>query len=859
MDRILYFVDRSGVSQGYKPIFNALLLKAGIQQCDIITTDIYSIVQSPLHRVGNRKTWTLDPEKAAEVEYAFQAKINALNPTLIVVSCNAILGILATDLKFATVDATRGGVYEYKGTPVVVVYPITATNFKITDKTNVGKEEGINDYKIKTGSWILANDWKKVGRFFRGKLRIGPAFDYCVVRTREDIPHAVKFLTSCVFVASDIETKIVSQTCVGYCGVDSKGRMKSYVFPLYDAFVDSGCYWDLPGHMEVVQAIQTINASPNYKGFQNGSYDCSYFVRDRMPPKNYLFDSMHLWHAIYPELLKRLDFISSILLDNYTYWKEDRKGLEEEDESKRDKNMERYWKYNAKDCYYTAVNILFLIQIVFADKRFLFNYGQEFMQQLAGWKMSMKGIKADKDLLFDMKMELAEITADAQIYLRIITDDPQFNARSVPQKVDIIYGLLGAAKRDDKGRPIGPKSKKSPSTGDNAFKLIKTEHPIFNEYIEAIQSVIRPLYSISNICNMKMRTGRFRYKLAVTTETTRYAGKASDFWDGTNPQNIQKFMRKWLIADEGHLLFDFDFRQSDAVFVAFESNDRNYINTVTSGRDSHCVHAAHFFKCTYEEVYAGAQRDDPKYTDSKTGIRQLTKRIVHGANFQMRGYTLYVVMSKESVIATAKYMGYKDAHRWKEKQLVQFCQMILNGYRKLYPRLSNKEWYGEIKQLLIDSGGFITNAFGITRKFMGDPENNATQREATAQYGQSNTAGNMNRVLNEVEFGIIPPRFRDGPNPHAKEKPLLLDYHGGSLAMLLQVHDSFVGQANLNVSSWREDLNSLLTVMERPIIINGHEMYVPADAMIGPSWGKSMIPWDRKDPFAIDRIIVHSP
>src|SRR3546814_8145012 len=67
---------------------------------------------------------------------------------------------------------------------------------------------------------------------------------------------------------------------------------------------------------------------------------------------------------------------------------------------------------------------------------------------------------------------------------------------------------------------------------------------------------------------IRFYTDRFRtaYGAAGTT-STRLSSKSSDFWDGTNAQNIRGTFRDFLVADPECILLDVDFSQSDDVFV----------------------------------------------------------------------------------------------------------------------------------------------------------------------------------------------------------------------------------------------------------------------------------------------------
>lgn len=865
MSRILYCTDAAGISQGYKPVFNSILTRVGIRTNDVLVTSIYPSLKGILKKkAANSQTWVLNQERRGDVERWLESKIKIVQPDVIVTSCPAIVGVITEEGRGAdTVELARGGVYWFQGIPVIVTYPPAAVNRRTEDKTGKRggevEEDGVTPYKVKSGSFIILYDWARVSRFAQGKQLRVPEFDYSVCRDRTDLDAAVRMLDSAVAIAEDIETlgspAIIS--CVGFCGLFPDGRIKSWVIPFADRFSETGAFWeDDEDFAHAIESVRKINANGAIKIMQNGSYDCSYFIRDLMPPNRYLFDTLHAWHSIYPELPKKLNFIASMLLDNFQYWKDDIKGLDNKDGTRKDHSMERYWRYNAQDCYYTLLCAFQLIPLLQNNPQYKHNYENEFLQMLSGLWMSMRGVKADKQRLLDHELRLSDEREVALMRIRKLVDDPQFNPDSPQQKQSLLYDVLGAAKRDEGGKLIGPKSRKNPSAGARAMKLIKSEHPIFKVFCEAIEAAGAPRKQISDICRMPLLTGRFRTAFsAAGTETWRFSSKKSNFWDGSNAQNITKEMRDWLVADEGCFLFDVDYSQSDAVFVAYESNDPKMIETMTCGKDSHSVHASHFFKIPYEDIIKGKKENDPLITDPHTGIRPITKRVAHGANYQMAASTLYATMGKEAVVAAARALGHADAGAWDEARLIHLCGLLLGEYRKLYPRLSRNGWYKEIYEQLKNSGR-ITNAFGMTRRFMGDPDDPTTQREATAFYGQSDTAGNMNRVLKEIQFGILPERFRDGPNPWFRDKPLVIDSPEYGVEILLQVHDSFVGQVNTRAPRWKEGLNNLLTVMQRPCIINGHVVRVPTEAEIGKRWSSGMIPWRSGDPFDLDRIGV---
>lgn len=841
--RILYLTDKRGISSGYRGLFHTTIMKAGFKVSLIINTHIYNAVPNPLKRKG-QKQWRLNPEYYDEVKQAIDKLVVAIQPRIIVCSDTAALGVFADE---SSIELTRGSVYEYAGIPVLITYPINSVHTKVDRKKRGQDTEaaaGILDYTVKAGSWIILNDWKKAHRIYTGTQRYQPPFHYTVCRTLALAKRGWEFLQASSVIAVDYETRHKSITSIQYTGLKDSGEIHTWVFPFWDAFRKDGCYWNEEAHHDVWEYCRQINDNDAIKIAQNGTYDASWSVRWRIPFRNYLMDTTHLWHSLYPELPKKLGFLASICCDNYQHYKDDLKGIDNKDETKRDKDMERYWRYGALDPYYTMLSSRYILFMVMQQPWAQHNYVEEFGLALAYWHQSMRGLATDQMRrvwhLDQMLVKQEKAVAD----FKVMVDDPEFNVNSPAQVKQLIYETLGARPRKVGG--------KSGSTGEPTLKLIRTEHPIFKIFIDGLWAAKKPGKSISDFIEIRQYTSRVRTKMSPAgTETWRCNSKSSDFWDGRNLQNLPEKFRDWFIADPGYVYVNIDYSQSDAIFVAFESEDPKYIDTmgrvVSEGYDSHSFHAAHFFKSNYQEVIDGYKRKDPKYYHPTRGIRPLTKRVVHGANFQMAARTLYHTMGKEAVIGAAIALGFADAGRWKEEQYVKLCGVLIQGFHQLYPGL--KIWYDEIATALTKSP-MLANAFGMTRTFFGAGNDPATQREATAFYGQSGTAGNINRSVLELRFGIQPRRFRDADNPWYGDSPFCLEKQGGQL--LLQVHDSLLMQ--LPRDNYIALIDNTCRVMERPFIIKGREVVVPTDVKIGLRWGENMLEYDRQNPTTLDEI-----
>lgn len=868
LGRVLLITDKFGVSQGYEPAFTKMVHKAGIPRAKIIKDSPYSQISELLKKFRNEKTLRFNPDKKEQITKWVERRVKAVRPSVIVCSDPATLGLFTDwDIVGSTIAKCRGGVYYYEGIPVIITLPITAIHRNIDERiTRTLQQEGDEDddvagsevyqpYKVQSGAWILSQDWGKVARYLHGKQRQLPPFVYSICRTRADLQAAERWLTQCVCISTDVETGCFPSqiTCCGYTGLRPDGRVRSFVIPFYDPTKWNGCFWeDEDDHVEAFLTMRRINESPILKILQNGNYDASYFVRDNAGLENFLLDTMLMWYSMFMELPKTLDFISSILIDSYQYWKDDIKGADNKDEVNAF-GINKYWRYNALDTYYTLFNALYLLRAFQDSPAIQWNYRDVFMRSTSALRMSLRGIKADFNKLREHREALMEEAKVAVARFRYLIADPEFNINSPDQKQQFLYEVLGATPRNAKGRVC--KANEKPSSGAIAVKQIKNDHPLFKYILKALEDAMVPDKQMGNITGrvdeegkvkggIKFFTNRLRTSYnAAGTETTRFSSKGSAFWDGTNVQNIRDKYRDFAVADPGHILIDVDYSQSDDFFMGFESGDKNKIDVLESGRDGHAVHGELFFKRDYEWIVAGKKVNDLEVVHPIYGIRQLSKKIVHAANFNMTPPTLYLVlMGKDATIAAMKYLGHQDAHTWNQAQLITGGGYLLDAYRRRYPRLTDRGYFRELKEkLMLDAQ--LTNAFGITRRFMGDPKDSATIREAAAFMGQSGTAGNMNRVMYEIDHGFIPSSFRDGENPHRGDSPRRMDLQSHGFRFLLQTHDSFTAMLSLDHPRLHEAVNNLLYVMDRPVLIHGREVRVRTEASLGLRWGKNMIPY----------------
>ena len=297
-------------------------------------------------------------------------------------------------------------------------------------------------------------------------------------------------------------------------------------------------------------------------------------------------------------------------------------------------------------------------------------------------------------------------------------------------------------------------------------------------------------------------------------------------------------MRAMLEADEGYVLFDIDYSQSDAYFTAFESGDEKFMATMLDEKDTHCLHCEFFFKIDYDKLYSAHKKKEDWVSHNVTGVRSITKRVVYGANYLMAGATLLLTMTRAPLIAAAKYLGIPNSEKLNDKQLTKLGDAFLKKYFIMYPRL--KEWlFDEAIPKAIARGNVATCAFKRTRIFFGNLQDNKTQREFAAFFGQGGTAGNINQSLDNIYYGIKQKEIANYTEEDEEARHLKNLEHAG-VQLLLQVHDSIVGQVPQDRLYL---IPNIQAAMANTVRIGEHSFKVPTKADVGLGWGKRMMPY----------------
>ena len=789
--------------------------------------------------------WVADAEK----EPQFRNELRALQPDFIICNDKAALNYITG--KYTSLAKCRGSIYNYNGVPALVLDELRQTKIK-----NIS-------------SWVLLQDLGKLKRWLSGKLREEPKFTYTVCHSVGEVKHMVENIAPyATMISVDIETtgtviSSIQYTILWQTDHNTPYAMHTWNVPFINPLKSDGCHWETENEELIVwNQIRKINATKAIKVLQNGSYDAAYLLKYRVPLRNYLADSLHAWHSIWCEAPKRIDFIASIALDKYCYWKDEGKVEDDKEDKKggkipKDKEgLDSYWLYGALDTHNTLLCFRFILAVMIEKKLdwAIENYRQEMRQQFgpALW-MTMQGVKINPKLQQKFALEFQDISDKARADLQLITGDPNFNPNSWRDIQVMVYDVLMA-------KPYG-RGKQRRSTDEKVLTMVADQSNIFIQlFIEKLWECKKNANNVSKYGSGISLNGRFMSKsCAGVTETGRYASKAHDFWVGTNAQNVPYVMRPMLEADDGYILFDIDYSQSDAYFTAHESGDEAFIANMMGPNDVHCLHAEFFFKMPYEKLYNGHKAKEDWVSHNVTGVRSITKRVVYGANYLMAGATLLLTMSRKPVQAAAAFLKIKGAYKLPDRALIKLCDAFLAKYFKMYPRL--KEWlYDEAIPKAVAAGNKASCAFGRTRIFFGNLADSKTQREFAAFFGQGGTAGNINKALDNIYYGMHEESIADiAAEPSLRGYYRILESRGATnvlqnlrqhgVRLMFQVHDSIIGQVPKE-KIWL--VRGVQLAMANRVEINGRVFRVPTEAQVGLGWGKRMI--DFHDDITIEEI-----
>lgn len=565
-----------------------------------------------------------------------------------------------------------------------------------------------------------------------------PAFSWSIINDYDIVNYenAKSYLSSCLLIGVDIETRTDPLTirCAGYTGVsiiDGVFVTKSYVLPF--------------SSMEQVARIAELNLLSPAKVFQNGKYDVAYFARFNCPVHNYLWDTANAMHCLYSEMPKDLGSLQAYFVRDAFYWKD----LAESGD------LKDLYLYNAKDTWATAV--AFLAWIKEAPDWALKNYVIEFPVVPACHMSEMTGVSRDMDRLAEVNKKVDSQLNVEKLELDAMLGVNHFNSNS-PKQMRVLLDILGC--------------KDIPNADEKALAKASYRHPLNARILGKVTSIKKKRKLISTYITAGKElpgTSTILYSLNPhATDTGRLASKEHHFWCGLQVQNIPggSLVKSTLKSYDGFYIGECDLEQAESRDTAYITGDNALIAAVSGTRDFHSVNCSAFFGVPYDKIY-----DDELKKVIDKALRDLAKRVNHGANYNMGKYVLVDTMGEEKIYMAAYLLGLS-----KHWDALQIAEYLLNKFGEAYPvvRYDYQKWI----ILTVLKTHLLIGATGWTRHCFSDP---SKSKLALNAYVAHNPQSLNAMVLNKAYIRV----FHD---------MAINSKHSKNFILCAQIHDSILFQ-----------------------------------------------------------------
>jgi DNA polymerase I-like protein with 3'-5' exonuclease and polymerase domains/uracil-DNA glycosylase len=535
----------------------------------------------------------------------------------------------------------------------------------------------------------------------------------------------------------DLETRAGHIACAGI----SWSREDALCIPFMCVENKEG-YWQPDEEAALILSLYRLLTHPRVRvRGQNLLYDCQYTYRHWHWVPRVAQDTMLSHHSCFSGLQKSLAFQASLYCDHYVYWKDDGKTWA--------KNVgeDQLWSYNCVDCVRTRE----VGEVSAANIKSMGLEAVDAFQQRLFWPVlwaMQRGVRVNQKTRERFADVLMEEMTDREAKFQVALGHP-LNPASPLQMTKLFYEDLGQQKNYGKApRPGVPGGL---SCDKEALLKIQTREPLLRPLIRWIEEyrslgVLLKTFVLASLdTDERMRCS---YNICGT-ETYRFSSSENAFGTGGNLQNVPKGgedddsdlvlpnVREIYIPDSGFTMFDTDLSKADLRIVTWESDEREMKAMLAEGRDPY-VEAAREF---YRDPTITKNREDgsehPRYRTFKS--------FAHGSHYLGTPFGL------------ARRLGLT----------VHEVDRTQKWYFGRFPGIP--KWQTRFKAEL-RSKRYVQNIFGYRRYYF-DRIDEATEREAIAWLPQSTVAIYINNIWVR-----------------------LWDSHKDFVQVLMQVHDSLVGQ-----------------------------------------------------------------
>ena len=540
-------------------------------------------------------------------------------------------------------------------------------------------------------------------------------------------------------VAADIETRAGHIACIAFAW----SKVDAVCIPLMCQHNPAG-YWSLEEESELVLLMTQIMSKVTILG-HNWNYDAQYIYRHWHFLCPDVVDTMIQQHSCFSNLPKNLAFCSSMYLEDHLYWKDDRTNWTE---GPKGEGEDKYWIYNCTDTVRTYCIHEVLSQVT---KSLGLESVNAFQQSLAPRVLGAmnRGVRVDSAARARLSMEIQSEIASREAWMAEAIGHP-LNIKSPKQMQEFFYLEMG----QKEVRVRRPDGTLGVTTNDEALHKIASREPL----LAPVTRKIAELRSLGVFHSTFVQAaldidGRLRSNFNICgTETYRFASSKNAFGTGLNCQNIPKGgetedgglelpnVRKLFIPDPGMTMFDIDLDSADLRIVTWESDCAWMKDHFKNGRKP------------YVEVMREYYRNPAMTKSSHPREYGMFKSLCHGTNY----------------LGTAEGIAPRIGLNVAETERIQ------KWYYSMCPEI--KRWQDDLKAQ-VTKRRFIQNVYGYRVNFF-DRIEGTIFNQAVAWIPQSTVACLINRAWESIELNL----------PEAQ--------------ILLQVHDSLVGQFPSHLGDW---------------------------------------------------------
>lgn len=446
----------------------------------------------------------------------------------------------------------------------------------------------------------------------------------------------------------------------------------------------------------------------------------------------------------------------------------------------------KHWVYNCKDVAVTIESAVALrIELQeFGQLDYYLTHVNPLIDPV--WRMQGTGLEIDIEALGDRKSRLL---LENQVLQGRLNRAVGFecNVRSTTHLRYLLHDKLHM--------PIKKRTKKggAPSTDEETLRTLAYNSP-YTDLFRLILDIRERRTLLSGFMQLETsQDGRYRAAYLIHgTDSGRLSSRAPKDLDGrAGPQlqNVPVNFRNVFRAPKGSTIVGADLRRAEAMFVAYDSGDRNLIQGFETPKfDSY--------------VDLGESILSVKFVDLSKEIAKLYrdcfKQVVHASNYGMGPDKLIAVLRLKGI--DIEDINVRGIHQPKRK-----AQYFIEGYHERFPNVRGV-WQAKIREE-VRTKRTLYDALGRRRFFMGRMDE-ALFRIAYSYRPQASIVGITNLALRR------------------------LDAQGWKL--ILQVHD-FVG-IECSTDRLQDCCKAIVEAFNTPLTLNGRTFLISIELKSGPNW-----------------------